>query len=196
MTLLGLASAARGGTSKLADTYGVTPVVAEALAKLPYAKLLELEGTELADEVRIELNVSHDEAAPNYRDLAHLSTGQKCTAILHLLLLANQDPLVIDQPEDQLDNAFIAERIVRELRDAKTRRQFLFSTHNANIPVFGDAEWIGAHRKREPRCSRRGSPRSDRRTRVREQAAEILEGGRAAFNQRKEMYASSRAGQC
>jgi ABC-type lipoprotein export system ATPase subunit len=45
----------------------------------------------------------------------------------------------MDQPEDNLDNAFIADRIVRELRQAKTQRQFIFATHNANIPVFGDA---------------------------------------------------------
>lgn len=51
-----------------------------------------------------------------------------------MLLLANPDPLVVDQPEDNLDNAFIAERIVRELRDAKTKRRFVFSTHNANVP--------------------------------------------------------------
>lgn len=50
---------------------------------------------------------------------------------------------VRSRPEDNLDNAFIAERIARELRDAETKRQFVFSTHNANIPVFGDAEWIG-----------------------------------------------------
>jgi len=49
----------------------------------------------------------------------------------------------MDQPEDSLDNAFIAEQIVRELRLAKTERRFLFATHNASIPVFGDAEWTG-----------------------------------------------------
>lgn len=49
----------------------------------------------------------------------------------------------MDQPEDDLDNAFIADRIVSELRDAKINRQCIFATHNANIPVFGDAEWIG-----------------------------------------------------
>jgi len=158
------------------------------LAKLPYSKVLELEAIELTDQVSIELNVAHGEAE-QYKDLARLSTGQQCTAVLHLLLLDNPDPLVVDQPEDNLDNAFIAERIVRELRDAKTRRQFLFSTHNANIPVFGDAEWIGVltagenHGALEP-----GHQGSIDVTYIREQAAEILEGGRAAFTQRKEMY--------
>jgi hypothetical protein len=52
-------------------------------------------------------------------------------------------PLIMIQPEDNLDNAFIAERIVTQLRSAQTERQFLFAMHNANIPVIGDAEWIG-----------------------------------------------------
>ncbi len=49
----------------------------------------------------------------------------------------------MDQPENNLDNAFVANRIVKELRSTKTKRQFLFTPHNASIPVFGDAEWIG-----------------------------------------------------
>ncbi len=52
-------------------------------------------------------------------------------------------PLITVEPEDNLDNAFITERIVRQRRGVKTERRFLFTTHNVNIPVFGDAEWIG-----------------------------------------------------
>lgn len=188
VTPLALARAIREGAAKLASEYGVTPVIADAFAKLPYSKLLELEAVELTDYVGIELNVAHGDAE-QYKDLARLSTGQQCTAILHLLLLDNFDPLVVDQPEDNLDNAFIAERIVRELRDAKTRRQFLFSTHNANIPVFGDAEWIGVLTASENRGALEpGHQGSIDVAYIREQAAEILEGGRAAFTQRKEMY--------
>jgi ABC-type lipoprotein export system ATPase subunit len=188
VTPLALARAIREGATKLAADYGVTPVVAEALTKLSYANLLELEGLELTDHVRIELNVAHGDAE-HYKDLSRLSTGQQCTAVLHLLLLENSDPLVVDQPEDNLDNAFIAERIVRELRDAKTRRQFLFSTHNANIPVFGDAEWIGVLTASESRGALEpGHQGSIDVPYIREQAAEILEGGRAAFTQRQEMY--------
>lgn len=188
VTPLALARAIREGVAKLVSEYGITPMVADALAKLPYSKLLELEAIELTDYVNIELNVAHGDAE-QYKDLSRLSTGQQCTAVLHLLLLDNSDPLVVDQPEDNLDNAFIAERIVRELRDAKTRRQFLFSTHNANIPVFGDAEWIGVLTASENRgMLESGHQGSIDVTYIREQAAEILEGGRAAFTQRKEMY--------
>lgn len=188
VTPLALARAIREGATKLASEYGITPVVAEGCTKLPYSKLLELESIELTDRVSIELNVAHGDTE-EYKDLSRLSTGQQCTAVLHLLLLDNADPLVVDQPEDNLDNAFIAERIVRELRDAKTRRQFLFSTHNANIPVFGDAEWIGVLTAGENRGAlephHQGSIDVPH---IRQHAAEILEGGRAAFMQRKKMY--------
>ena len=185
---LALARAIEEGGAQLTSTYGATSVVAEALMKMPYSKVLELGSIELEDSVTFELNIEHGGTA-HYKDLAQLSTGQKCTAVLHLLLLDNPDPLIVDQPEDNLDNAFIADRIVRELRDAKTRRQFLFSTHNANIPVFGDAEWIGVLTGSESRGMMEiGHQGSIDVAYIRKQAAEILEGGRTAFTQRKEMY--------
>ena len=57
-------------------------------------------------------------------------------------MLDNNDPLIIDQPEDNLDNSYIANNFVDGLRDYKLNRQFIFATHNANIPVFGDSELI------------------------------------------------------
>ncbi len=106
-----------------------------------------------------------------------------------MLLLENSDPLLMDQPEDNLDNAFIADRIVTELRDAKSRRQFLFATHNANIPVFGDAEWIGVFTAEENRgCLGLEAQGSIDVPAIRAQVASILEGGREAFIQRKEKY--------
>ncbi|MEJ7517623.1 hypothetical protein WL766_14235, partial [Staphylococcus pasteuri] len=68
--------------------------------------------------------------------------GQQCTAILNLLTLSNDDPLLVDQPEDNLDNSFITNNLVENTRKLKINRQFIFATHNANIPVFGDAELI------------------------------------------------------
>ena len=62
--------------------------------------------------------------------------------MLLLLLLESDAPLIVDQPEDDLDNRFITEGVVPRMRDEKQRRQFIFSTHNANIPVQGDAELI------------------------------------------------------
>jgi ABC-type lipoprotein export system ATPase subunit len=184
-----LAQRIRQGADALQSAgWGITQTVTDALARLPQEKVLSLEEIELPDCVSIELNTAH-EGAENYRSIDRLSTGQQCTAILHLLLLQNKDPLIMDQPEDNLDNAFIADRIVTELRSAKISRQFIFATHNANIPVFGDAEWIGVLEASDDRAvippGHQGAiDVSD----IKEKAAEILEGGRDAFNQRKYKY--------
>ncbi|HEM7582929.1 TPA: DNA repair protein, partial [Serratia marcescens] len=180
-----LAATIRQGETELAQNFGVTGTVITALTRLPEIKLLELEELQLPDTMAIELNVTHGEREAVFRPIDDLSTGQQCTAVLHLLLLDNQDPLILDQPEDNLDNAFIAERIVAELRRAKLSRQFLFATHNANIPVFGDAEWIGVLSVEDSKGmilpEQQGAIDVPK---VQELAADILEGGKSAFNQR------------
>ncbi len=178
----------QGEASLISSSWGITATVASALTKLPSSKVLELQELELPDIIEIELNVSHQGQAV-YRSLTKLSTGQQCTAVLHLLLLQNKDPLIMDQPEDNLDNAFIADRIVAELRDAKINRQFIFATHNANIPVFGDAEWIGIFEVVDGQGVMPSNVQGAIDVPyVREKAANILEGGRTAFNQRKLKY--------
>lgn len=179
---------AKGADALKQTDWGITPSVADALVKLSQAKRMEMEEVELPDTVSIELNVAH-EGKEVYRPLEKLSTGQQCTAILHLLLLENLDPLIMDQPEDNLDNAFIADRIVTELRTAKIARQFLFATHNANIPVFGDAEWIGVLQVVDGHAEiTEDSQGAIDLPNIQQKAAEILEGGRSAFLQRKEKY--------
>lgn len=186
---LALAQSIKEGADDLIRKWEVTPMVSEALTKLQPSQLMQLESLELEHQVDIFLNVAHSQSEPNYRPLDKLSTGQQCTAILHLLLLENSDPLIMDQPEDNLDNAFIAERIVSELRSAKTSRQFLFATHNANIPVFGDAEWIGVFSANEDGGSLKSEDQGSIDVpKIRDQVANILEGGRDAFIQRKEKY--------
>jgi DNA repair ATPase RecN len=177
-----------GTTSQHKPDWGITDAMANALVRLSADQVFQLEELELPDLINIELNTAH-EGGKNFKPLDKLSSGQKCTAILHLLLLENVDPLIMDQPEDNLDNAFIADRIVVELRHAKIGRQFLFATHNANIPVFGDAEWIGVFEASDNQAQM--PPESQGAidiTKVRDKAAVILEGGKAAFNQRKAKY--------
>ena len=184
-----LAATIRQGETALVSKFSIPDSVVRALIHLPEQKLLEIEELLLPDTMTIELNVTHGERDAIFRPIDDLSTGQQCTAVLHLLLLDNQDPLILDQPEDNLDNAFIAERIVAELRRAKLSRQFLFATHNANIPVFGDAEWIGVLSVQD----NKGMILLDQQgaidvPKVQELAADILEGGKSAFNQRREKY--------
>jgi len=100
-------------------------------------RVFDIEIVELLDLPRIEL-LDGDA----YKDSTMLSTGQKCTTILPILLLESESPLLIDQPEDNLDNRFIYETVVKSVSEMKAKRQLLFVTHNPNIPVLGDAEKV------------------------------------------------------
>ena len=188
LTIFGLIAAiAEGKEALLSKEWGLTSGLADSLLRMTPEDLCKVEEIDLEEQISLELNVSH--AGEQYRPLERLSTGQQCTAILHLLLLDNQDPLIMDQPEDNLDNAFIAERIVQELRAAKTERQFLFATHNANIPVFGDAEWIGVCMATDDQAEMPNEAQgSIDIPSIRDHVARILEGGKEAFMQRKEKY--------
>ncbi len=94
---------------------------------------LALEITAIEDRIAIELNVSTS-GRPHFKDASDLSRGQKCTALLPILLARRDNPLIIDQPEDNLDNHFIFETVVNAVQRMKKRRQMIFITHNANIP--------------------------------------------------------------
>ena len=169
---------------------GLTESTAKNICGIGLERRLKLEEIEMRDTVNIELNVKHttqDSQEELYVPLENLSTGQKCTAILNLLLISRDDPLFIDQPEDHLDNAFIADRIVSDIRYFKTNRQFLFTTHNANIPVFGDAELIVVLENNNNTGEIVAQGSIDKDT-VKGHTANILEGGREAFNMRKDKY--------
>jgi hypothetical protein len=144
--------------------------------------LLELQTFELADQPHIELMV---DGRP--RSIFELSIGQKCTAILTLLLVESDIPLIVDQPEDSLDNRFIYEEVVKLLRQEKEQRQFVIATHNANIPVLGDAELILSLEAEEERGWIEECDAIDN-IEVQEAVKKILEGGREAFERRREKY--------
>jgi PHP family Zn ribbon phosphoesterase len=182
----------REGT--LVGAWGTPPGQAATLERaLGEETLIELEALELSDGVELLLDVNVAGETRDYRPLSRLSPGQKSTAILLLVLQESNAPLLIDQPEDDLDNRFIYDDIVMRLKRAKPARQFLIATHNANIPVLGDAEQIIALDAREQPgeghvsafLRARGS--IDARE-VRTAAEQILEGGREAFFLRQAKY--------
>lgn len=174
--------------NRLRDAYNMTTATAESLNSLTREQVMELEEIVLDETLEIMLNIGPD-GEPNYKDIQGLSSGQKCTAILNLLLLESKDPLIIDQPEDNLDNAFIAENIVTELRNQKETRQFVFSTHNANIPVFGDAEWIAVMQIVQGSATIKDEHvGSIDNLKLRPMVENILEGGKQAFEMRRLKY--------
>ena len=155
---------------------------------------MRIEELELSPTTAIQLNTATAGDPPVWQTLEELSTGQKATAVLLLLLLESDAPLIVDQPEDDLDNRFITDGVVPRMRDEKRRRQFIFSTHNANIPVLGDAELIlglsasGDADNRGNAVIRPEYVGSIDSQQVRELVEEILEGGKDAFETRRLKY--------
>ncbi|MEY9829734.1 energy-coupling factor transporter ATP-binding protein EcfA2 [Sinorhizobium fredii] len=190
--LTDLAKAVRGGFQALQTMYGFSPASAERIAQGGDVLALEIEECELPPEAIVELNIG-PEGTHTWKELTELSTGQKATAVLLLLLLEADAPLIVDQPEDDLDNRFIADSIVPAMRTEKRRRQFIFSSHNANIPVLGDAEQIVGLRPiieggLEKTLIDEGSCGSIDVPEIKELVKNLLEGGQRAFTTRRAKY--------
>jgi DNA repair ATPase RecN len=193
LSLSELASMCRKGKDALIQSYRIPPAQAQRLAEASPELAMQIEELYLDSTTAIELNTAAYDEDAQWQTLDQLSTGQKATAVLLLLLLESDAPLIVDQPEDDLDNRFITEGVVPKMREEKRRRQFLFSTHNANIPVLGDAELIvglstcgdaeQVHGRAQPEYM--GSIDS---TPVRTLVEELLEGGKIAFETRRLKY--------
>ncbi|MCC6358550.1 MAG: AAA family ATPase [Phycisphaerales bacterium] len=193
LSLQELAAACRAGKEALSKKFAITPGQADKLAQCPPEIVLRIEELDLGSTTRIELNTAAEGEEPQWQTLEQLSTGQKATAVLLLLLLESDAPLVVDQPEDDLDNRFITDGVVPKMREEKRRRQFLFSTHNANIPVLGDAELIVGLSTAGDQQQVHGRVSSDYMgsidsPKVQTLVEEILEGGRVAFEMRRLKY--------
>ena len=96
-------------------------------------------------EIKVTKTVEHPDGKKTYptRDFTLLSLGQQQSILLSVLLFSkSKTPLIIDQPEDNLDSEFIYKTLIRCLRNIKEHRQVIIVTHNANIAVLGDAELI------------------------------------------------------
>ena len=113
------------------------------------------------------------------------SPGQKSAAMLAFLLSHGDEPIVLDQPEDDLDNHLIYDLIVQQLRASKRRRQIIVATHNPNVVVNGDAEMVISMDHRRGQCVvvREGTGSLQDRG-VRDEVCRVMEGGRTAFERR------------
>lgn len=125
---------------------------------------------------------------PIIRRISQLSLGQQQSVLLGILLLSDSTkPLLIDQPEDNLDSEFIYKTIVKTLRKIKEQRQVIIVTHNPNIAVLGDAELIIPLKSTNNKAMIISSGSIDNSDTVK-LCCQILEGGESAFKQRQEIY--------
>ncbi len=181
--------AARRGQAELADKFSVRGAQARGVVDAGEALLRQLEELSVGNAVEVQLDIGAGTGTREFKKMDDLSKGQRATALLLLLLGASRAPLVIDQPEDDLDNRFVYDGVVKNLRELKGKRQIIASTHNANVPVLGDAELIvaleGSGRNGRPTDGGIGSLDD---ALIRTLAESILEGGPAAFNARQHLY--------
>jgi hypothetical protein len=137
------------------------------------------------DDLEIELNVG----AAGFVPIQNLSAGQRCVAVFPLLLRNTKGPLIIDQPEDNLDNRYIADVIGPDLLEKKASQQFLETSHNANLVVLTDADLI-VHVDTDGAQASLPSAGflSCSSSAVRKSVVDVLDGGEIALNARQKKY--------
>lgn len=147
-------------------------------------KRYELLALRCSDRYVIEAHTDGD----SYLPLKQLSGGKRISVLLSLLLeTSDERPLVIDQPEDELDNQFLIETILPALKKLRGKRQVIIATHNANIVVNGDADMViqldaTAHRGRVACAGAIEEPA------VRDAIVRTVDGGTESFRLRKRKY--------
>jgi len=118
------------------------------------------------------------------------SAGQQATALLTVLLNQPGMPLLIDQPEDDIDNRAIGQ-IIKNIWDAKKKRQLVFASHNANLVVNGDAELVVCCDYKDSNSQTRGIIKVEGAIdtkAVKNEITSVMEGGEKAFKLRKDKY--------
>lgn len=143
----------------------------------------------------IELFMPEDEIIVKYKPegstvfkpLSTASAGQKTAAILTFLLSFGDIPLLLDQPEDDLDNRLVYDLVVKGLKKAKEKRQIIVVTHNANIPVNGDAEYILSmdSTTTDIKVLHSGTVENSE---IKKEICDVMEGSEKAFQLRSERY--------
>ena len=151
------------------------------LAKLPPEAFDRLDLWFPEDSLHVQYSTTAD--GSGFRPIQEGSPGQKTAALLAFLFSYGEEPIILDQPEDDLDNHLIYNLIVQQLRHIKQKRQVIVVTHNANIVVNGDAELVVAL------AARGGETQKDcfgclQEQPVRDTICAVMEGGREAFEQR------------
>jgi energy-coupling factor transporter ATP-binding protein EcfA2 len=170
----------------LANAAGVNyERASRVLSHLRTSDLGSLSSIDIEDEVSLQLLDGVD-----YKELNSLSTGQRCTVVLPIILAHANRILIVDQPEDHIDNAFIANTLIRALLGRGMNNQMIFSTHNPNIPVLGYADnviQLGSD-------GRRGYVQTSGNLNyevVVNAISNVMEGGASAFRRRADFYSGA-----
>ncbi|WP_139117583.1 AAA family ATPase [Endozoicomonas atrinae] len=169
----------------LADYQALLPEVKTYLLK-QLREWREVTLTPVRDNIDLKLFRSDGSVAGTVSD-GTLSDGQRNTAALAVLLSHGEGPLILDQPEDELDSKFIYNELVPMLRKVKQERQLIFATHNANLPVNGDAELVYALEAKDGQGVKQTEGGLDN-PKVAEAVLDIMEGSEEAFRRRGEKY--------
>ncbi len=150
------------------------------------AQIDEIEILLPEDEIEVQYRTSTDS---EFKSLSIASDGQKTTAILTFILSYGNTPLILDQPEDDLDNKLVYELIVDRLSQVKERRQLIVVTHNANIPVNADAEYIISMNNNGNKLEVLDSGTVEK-SEMKKEICDVMEGGETAFKMRFKRYES------
>ena len=132
------------------------------------------------DGLQVEYSRKGD--GKDFQSIGQASAGQRAAAMLAFLLAYGDEPLVLDQPEDDLDNHLIYGLVVQQIRSNKLRRQLIIVTHNPNIVVNGDAELIHVlDFNHQCQVKQTGSLQDQA---MRREVCQVMEGGEEAFERR------------
>ncbi|MBF0546684.1 MAG: PHP domain-containing protein [Candidatus Riflebacteria bacterium] len=152
--------------------------------KLADSQIDEIELLLPEDEIEVQYQPTGSTA---FKHLSAASAGQKTTAILTFILSHGNNPLILDQPEDDLDNRLVYELIVDRLKNTKEQRQVIVVTHNANIPVNGDAEYI-VSMDSESKKIRVLCTGTVELANIKKEICDVMEGSEFAFQMRAKRY--------
>ncbi|WP_299541072.1 AAA family ATPase [uncultured Herbaspirillum sp.] len=155
---------------------------ARVLSHLRATDLGKIGCIDVDDNVNFQLLDGKD-----YKDFSALSTGQRCTVVLPMVLAHKQKIVIVDQPEDHIDNAFIADTLIKAILARDSDSQIIFSTHNPNIPVLGNADRVfqmGSDGRRGFKLA--GGELDD--LAIVTAISNVMEGGAEAFSRRSSFY--------
>lgn len=172
-----------GDAEELADLVGIgTERAQRVTSEIIKSGTEDILTAQIEDSVKLGLL-----DGSSYKPTSQLSTGQRCTVVLSILLNYRDTSLIVDQPEDHLDNAFVVETLIESIHKTKTDTQLIFASHNANIPVLGDAERVISLGSDGKRGFVRHAGSLDEIETVKA-ITTVMEGGHEAFKRRAEFY--------